>query len=793
MTARGEAGASPYGIGEAGVSPYYYAGANAGLPDQGGPAFALPGDMLLSILRRQLPAAVVVLASLVSGARGTLHAQTTRGSVRKPEITKLTITGVKSVDKDELRQNLAVDESHCVSLLLRPLCLFTKAGAFYHKEYLDHDELARDVLRARVFYFERGFRDTQVDTTVTSAGRGAVHVTVAVHEGQPTIVRSLRVVQTDTVIPPRALGRSLVLKQGEPLSLIALDSTRALLQARLWEHGRADAVIDTTIVVDTAAHTGDVTITIDPRWRAHVATIDVQGNEHVSARTIRKSLAFKPGDLYKRSDVLRSQRTLYESNLFRRASIEVPEADDSLKHVLIIVQEAPLRDARVSAGFNTVDFVQVQGQYTNFNWLGGAKRLSLNATLGNLFARTLNGNGIFYDVGRTVVGGSAAKYFAPTYSASADFRYPWFGSPRNEIALGAFAHRRSAPGIYVDQGYGASATFTRTLTERGPMSLTYRYEVTRTDAGDVYFCVNYGVCDARTLDALRANQHLSPLALTLTLDKTDNPFEPRRGFRTQGTLEHASRITLSDFRYNRVSTEGAMFFPIGRRSAIGAHLRLGYVDALKSTLAAVGVGGVDASGATSDVLHPSKRFYAGGSQSVRGYGEGQLGPRVLTIPASKLLANDSSCTAATITQCNPDAPKFQDRDFTPRPLGGNELVEGSVEFRFPLYGKSFLGATFVDAAFLAQNTNKTLPRSKLAATPGFGVRYLSPVGPIRVDIGINPVTAEKLPVVTEDVASGGTSLVRLASRRTYSPAQGGGGLNDVLNRLTLHLSIGEAF
>lgn len=748
------------------------------------------------ILRWHLSVAVVVIASLIPGQRALLHAQTSKGSVSKPEITKLDITGVKSVDKSELLNHLSLDASRCRSLVLTPICWISKSPTFYQKAFLNRDDLARDMLRARVFYFERGFRDTEVDTTITRAGRDAVHVTFAIHEGPPTTVAAMHVRQTPRVLKRKEIRGALVLRRGDPLSLVALDSTRLLLQARLWDKGYADAVVDTTIVIDTTARTGDVTLHIDPRWVAHVATIDVQGNTQVSARTIRKSLSFQPGDVYRRSDVLKSQRTLYESNLFRRASIEVPELDDSLKHVLIIVQEAPARSARVSAGFNTVDFVQVQGSYTNYNFLGGAKRLDVNATVGNLFARQLNGNGIFYNVASAAVGGSESQYLAPTYSASVDFRYPWFQSPKNTIAFGVFAHRRSAPGIYVDRGYGASATFTRDVAERGPLSLTYRYQETRTDAGDVYFCVNYGVCDATTLQALRANQRLSPIALTLTLDKTDNPFEPHRGYRTNGTLENASKFTASDFRYNRATGEGAMFFPLTKRSTLGAHIRLGYINALQSTVGATGVGSTAAATGTANVLHPSKRFYAGGSNSVRGYGEAQLGPRVLTIPATKLLQNDTSvsshCTAATITQCNPNAATLRDRDFQPRPLGGNLLAEGNLEYRFPLFG-SFIGATFVDGAILSQNTNKSLPRSKAAITPGFGVRYLSPVGPIRVDIGINPSTTEKLPVITENVDSANGSLVRLGTERAYSPTGGSGGLNSVLSRLTLHLSIGEAF
>lgn len=747
--------------------------------------------MLFPILRRpvQIAAVVFVVASIWAGPT---MAQTPRGSAGSPEISQLTLKGVHSIDPDVLRLNISTDESHCTSVLLRPICIFSKSPLFYKHATLDRAELSRDMLRVMVFYFSRGYRDTQVDTTVVRSGDHKVHVTISVNEGRPTIVSNVSIVQDTTVLTRRDLRGTHRLRKGRPYSLIQLDSMIALIDSRLWDRGYSDAVIDTAVSIDTAAKTANVTLNVDPRWRARVATIAIQGNKGVSNRTIMKSLSFKPGGLYRRADVLASQRALYESNLFRRAAIEVPQVDDSLKHVVIALQEAPPRDVRYSVGFSTIDFVQVAGHFTDYNWLKGAKRLTVDATIGNLFASSLNGNGIFYDVGQTVIGGSASQYLAPTYTASADVRYPWFGSPNNEASLGVFAHRRSAPGIYVDKGYGLSATFTRTMTPRGPLSLNYRFEETNTQAGDVYFCINYGVCDAATLAALRTRQHLSPLALTFSLDRTDNPFEPRTGYRTQFDLEHASSYTISDFRYNRGTGDFAAFMPIGRRSVIGGHLKLGMVSALASTATAVGVAS-DPLGANS-ILHPRKRFYAGGSQSVRGYAEGQLGPRVLTIPAAKLLANDAAnplCTAATIIKCDPNGA-FKDRDFEPRPLGGNKLVEGSVEFRFPLFGP-LIGATFVDGAYLAQNTSPGLPKSKTAITPGFGVRYLSPVGPVRIDVGINPTTSDKLPVVTEDVANGGKGLVTLDTPRLYSPALQSGGLNSVLARLTLHLSIGEAF
>ncbi len=694
------------------------------------------------------------------------------------------------VRKDELLQNIYTTASSCNSIILKPFCWISKAKYFYTKKYLDHKEFERDLLRLRVFYWKRGYREAEVDTAVVPRGRNKVGVTFFIKEGPPTIVSNVIVSQPTPLLSKREIDSRVVLGKNGPLNLIRLDSSRVFLQTRLFDKGYADAEVDTSVAIDTVSRIAVVKFTLNPKYKTTVEDIVVTGNDDVSERTIRKSLTFRIGDVFRRSEMLRSQRALYESNLFRRAAIEPrPPIDiatpDSAKVIVVTVQEAPDREARLSAGFNTVDFVQLEGRFTHYNFMGSARRLNIQGAVGNLLARSLNGRGIFRNASVPQTS-SLARYFVPTYNASIDLRQPWFLSPHNELALSLFSHRRSAPGIYVDRGYGTSITFTRELTERAPASANYRFEISKVDAGDVYFCINYGVCDQPTLEALRGNQKLSPFTITSAIDRTNDPFSPNKGFRANGSVEHASTFTVSDFRYNRATADGAAFYQIKRRGSIGAHVRVGWVSPLGSSDQALGIAGT----VGGNVLHPRKRFYAGGSHSVRGFGENQLGPRVLTVPIGNLQRNDSlnvACTSGTdVTTCDPGVLK--DRDFEPRPLGGNFVMEGSVEARFPVWRELF-GAAFVDAGMVRQKSNPDLPKRRAAITPGFGVRYRSPVGPIRADIGINPGTTESLPVVTESIVNGQRTLVTLQQRRIYSPASGGG----ILKRMVLHLSIGEAF
>ncbi|MEX2110222.1 MAG: BamA/TamA family outer membrane protein [Gemmatimonadaceae bacterium] len=739
---------------------------------------------------------VVLLAGALLLAPGSLSSQETAASnpeVREPtnpEVVNLTLRGVNVVKKGELLQSIHTTASHCNSFILKPFCWISKAKYFYTKKYLDREEFQRDPLRIRVFYWKRGYREATVDTAVVDRGRNQVGVTFTINEGPPTIVTNVIVNQATQLLTEKEIGKRVVLRANGPLNLIRLDSSRVFLIQSLWDRGYADAEVDTAIVLDSASRAAVVSFTLNPRWLTTIEDIVIDGNGGVSDTTVMKALTLKIGDIFRRSDLLRSQRALYESNLFRRAAIEPrPPFDvstpDSAKIIVVTVQEAPLREMRLSAGFNTIDFVQVEGRYVHYNFMGHARRLEVQAVVGNLFARSLTGRGIFRDV-TEVATSERARYFAPTYNASIDLRHPWFWSPLNEAAVSLFTHRRSAPGIYVDRGSGTSLTFTREVAERAPASANYRFEISNVDAGDVYFCLNFGVCDQPTLEALRGNQRLSPFAITTAIDRTNDPFSPNRGFRGNTGVEHASGMTVSDFRYNRATADAAGFFPFRNRGVIGGHARIGWVKALGSTQQAVGIG----AGVGDGILHPRKRFYAGGSHSVRGFGENQLGPRVLTVSIDVLQRNDTTnlpCTSGTdVTACNPNAGTLADRDFDPRPLGGNFVIEGSVEARFPVW-RGLIGAVFVDAGMVQQKSNLGLPTRRMAITPGFGGRYRSPVGPIRADIGINPGTTESLPVVTENVVNGQKRLVTLQQHRVYTPAR------SILRRMVLHLSIGEAF
>ncbi|MEP7064574.1 MAG: BamA/TamA family outer membrane protein [Gemmatimonadota bacterium] len=722
-------------------------------------------------------------------AQGVLAQSTPPEDRTHPVVDVVSFAGVtKVIDKRDMASGLATQASGCKSLLLKPFCLFTKSGLVYDTRTLDHVELARDVVRIKVYYYKRGYRETEVDTLVSRAKNhtNRVRVSFRVTEGKPLLVKSVAVQQAESILSKSALHRTVLVTPGKPLNLIDLDTSHVRLRDALWDKGYADAIITDTIDVHDSTRTADLTLKIDPRWVATVESVTVHGDSALPADIVKKMITLRPGNVYKRQNVIESQQSLYNSNLYRRATIVLPPRGDSAKLIDINVTESRLHDVRLSAGFSTIDFVQTEARFSNYNFLGDARRLDLHLTVSNLLAPALNGTGIFRDVlaDNGLPGNASHGYLNPNYQASIDVTQRWIGDPRNTAGFGVFAHRTSQPGIYIDKGYGASLSFTRHVMPRSPLSLVYRYELTQVNAGDVYFCVNYGVCELNTIGLLRNRNALSPVALDFLTDRTDFTLNPTTGYTARASYEHASKYTLSDFRYNRASGDGTLYRPHGR-AVIAGHIRAGWVKAMSSA----NTQSVDG---LNDLLHPRKRFYAGGANSVRGYGENQLGPRILTIDPAKLIA--AGCTTATIGSgsCDPNA-SISVNDFTPLPTGGTSLVEGSVEYRFPFLMKNLQGAVFVDAGYVGEGAS-VIANGKGSVTPGFGVRYLSPVGPIRVDLGIRPSLTDSLTVITEVVEADGTHrLVQLTTPRNYNPVEGGGGIKKILNRLALHLSIGQAF
>jgi outer membrane protein insertion porin family/translocation and assembly module TamA len=710
------------------------------------------------------------------------------------DVTSLIFDGAHAVSPTDLKRVIFTRTSSCRLILIAPLCALSPQLLFIDRRRTTPDALGEDITRLRVYYWRRGFREATVDTALKPTKRG-VAVTFRIVEGEPTRIAALTVDQRSPVLSPRELARAVAVEEGDPLSLVALDTTLDRLHVAIWNHGYGDASIDTSITPLGSSHAMALRITIDPRYLTRVGSVRFEGNAALDDATLHRGIVLTPGALYTHAAVVESERRLFESPAIARAVVVTPPAGDSIKRVTVAITETPAHQASLTAGFNTIDFGQVAAML-RLNSLGGGRWLSLDAAAGNLLGSQLNGRGIFREaVPDALADGSA--FLRPTYQGSLTLTQPWLGDARTAAAIKAFAARRSLPGVVIDEDAGVTLGLVHYLGVQFPVGLNYRFESTRVQGGAVYYCAGYGVCDNASVDALQRRQRLSPIGASAWIDRADDLEAPTRGYTWLVDAEHASRVTGSTFAHDRISADAAYYRSFGRVPAndeegaqpvvLALHGRGGWVRPLAEDRAALGVGG-DGPG----ILHPRARFYAGGMQSVRGFAENELGPRVLQARHETLLA--AGCTDATIADGSCDPAGVPNDELFPRPVGGSSVIEANVELRIPV--RKQLGAVaFLDGAYVGVAGIESPARGKGAVTPGVGLRYRSPLGVLRLDVGLRPVGHEMLPVVAAvPDGNGGERIVRLAREKSYSPVDPSPGtLRNLGRRLVVHFAMGQAF
>ena len=169
----------------------------------------------------------------------------------------------------------------------------------------------------------------------------------------------------------------------------------------------------------------------------------------------------------------------------------------------------------------------------------------------------------------------------------------------------------------------------------------------------------------------------------LTWNTSDRAINATRGFLTVFRAEHSATGILSDFDFVKAAIEGRRYLPLWRRTTLAARLRLGVVQPYGD----------------SEVVPFNVRFYAGGPGSIRGFAPNRVGP----------LAADNA------------------------PLGGLSLIEGSMELRFSVVGE-LGGVLFVDFGQVFESSLE-YHLEELRYAIGPGIRYNTPIGPVRFDVG----------------------------------------------------------
>ena len=714
------------------------------------------------------------------------------------EVEDILMVGNHTFPTDSLKRAIVNRETECSTRILTPLCWLGLDFAFA-RHFFQPRDIAADAIRLRLYYWQRGYREAQVETAADTTSPGTIVLTFTIDEGQPVLVDSIAVLGGEGVEDPTLLA-DLPLSEGDPLSGIEIEATRDTLETRLHDAGYAYALVLLRTNLPQGSHSAGVTFDVDPGPRVRFGPIDITGNIELADDVVRRMLGFREGDLYGTTKVLDAQRNLFSLELVQYARVDtLPAADlDTIIPLRVEISEGYEYRVRAGLGWSTAECMSTEARWTARNFSGGARRLQVRARVSNVFAESLQ-QPFCTDAG-------TGDYGHLNWLIGADFTQPWIFSPRNSLSLGLYGERTSLQDVFVRKAVGINIALVRSLARATLLSLSYRPQLSRLAAAEVFFCTSFLACAPSDIGILQGANWLAPVGANLSTDRTDNLLNPRAGYRATLDLEHASSWTGSNYAYNRALTEVGVYRGI-RTGAVATRVRLGWVGPGRFELLARG---------NADVVHPQKRFFAGGSNSVRGYAQSRLGPKVLTVGVQKLLLPDTTrtrprpvapCTLAQLMALTCDASALEEDEFTPQPTGGTRLLEGNLEIRFPITRQAFEGVAFLDFGQV-WGEDEPVRLGDVAWTPGLGGRFHSVIGPIRLDVGYRPRRDERLQVVTSQVSA---CVPTGAKEDACTAIPGGGGFMRVgelallqarvpfdeqssfLRRLQVHFSIGQAF
>jgi outer membrane protein assembly factor BamA len=627
------------------------------------------------------------------------------------------------------------------------------------KRYFDEQEFRRDVVRLSVLYRRSGFPDAVIDTLVRRTTED-VYITFKIKEGDPILVKTLTITGLDSV-PPRLrknVLQDLPLQEGDPFNRFAMQATADSITRRLRDRGHPSAAVFTAFEVNRQAYTAEVTLETDPDGRAVIGSVSVVGAERVDSAVARKLLVSHTGRRYSQEELFESQRNLYESDLYRFATVNIDSTkyhpgDDSVP-LIVQVNESKPRRVRGGLGYATYDCFRGSLGLTRRNFFGAGRILDLTGQISKVGV----GDPLDWGLDQSICGASRNDSVGSAkinYYLGASLRRPAFLSPNNAITFSVYSERRSEYKVYLRQENGVSVAFSRTTPRRrNPLSLTYTLSYGRTVATAVSFCSVFGACTADVIEPLRKDLLLATLTAIGTFPRSNSPIDPSRGSNASVELTWASKyIGSSDLQqFTRIVGGMSWYRPVSRDVVLSWRLRGGLIFSPT----------VDVANVSGAFIPPDQRFYGGGPNDVRGFERNELGPVIYVVPEGFANDPDSVRVAAT---------------------GGNTFVLGNAELRLPspIFTSRLRLATFVDAGSVWEREGPSQTRA-IRVTPGMGLRIATPLGPARIDAAYNPYKLQSGVLFQADTLG---NLTPVPGQESYVLAR--------RSKWTFHFAVGQAF
>jgi len=653
---------------------------------------------------------VWLLAALTSA--GPLLAQESQLVVRQ-----LSFNGSEAISDEILASAIATTNSSWFARA--PLVRALGLGA---KRYFNEQEFRRDVVRLGVLYKRSGYYEAEIDTLVRRTPEN-VYITFNIMEGDPTVVTSLAITGLDSLRPrwKEAALLDLPLEEGDPFNRYAMQATADSLTQRFRNHGFPSATVFTGFEVDKSARTASVTLDVSTGQRAVIGAIRVVGAQRVDSSLARKLLVSRTGRRYSQDELFQSQRNLYESDLFRFASVNIDSAafqpNSDRVPLLVQVNEGKRRRIRGGLGYATNDCFRGALGWTSRDFLGGGRILDLTSRVSKVGV----GDPLDWGLADNICGASRDDTVGSAkvnFYLGSSVRRPAFLSPNNALTLSLFTERRSEYKVYLRQETGASIALTRTTPRRrSPLSLTYTLTYGRTEATPQSFCSFFNACTADAVEPLRQNLVLATLTALGTFPRVNSQIDPTRGRLGSAEITFASKYIGSSSlqEFTRVTGGIAWYRQLARNVVLSWRVKGGVI--FSPTL--------DVAGESGAFVPPDQRFYGGGPNDVRGFDRNELGPVVYVVPKTHV-------DAVGTDSISPDSVRVA-------ATGGNRLAVANVELRVPspILSSRLRLAAFVDAGGVWQHggTERT---ALIRLTPGIGLRVATPLGPARLDVGYNP-------------------------------------------------------
>ena len=507
----------------------------------------------------------------------------------------------------------------------------------------------RDLLEA--ILRTSGYYDAQVEATVENGSGDALVVRFAINPGPLYRFDTVAVTGlADAGAKAPAFGATLGVEAQDAIDADDVVSGRAALEKSLKDSGFPFAKVnEPEVVVDHETRTGTLAMEVETGGERRFGDIVIKSpNPPFNAKHVATIARFKTGQPFDQSRLDDLKRALVATGIVGSVDLKpVPGVAAGTADIEIGLEKAPLRTIAGEAGYGTGEGFRAEISWTHRNLIKPEGAVTLRGVAGTReqLAGVILRQSNFHARDRVL----NARLLASNINRRAfDAR---------TVELAANLERQS------------NIIWQKRWTWSGGA------ELIATDERDM---TGGGIGRRQTF-------LIAAAPLSLGYDRSDNLLDPTKGFRLGARISPELSLRQGTMGYVRMQIDASAYAPLGDKVVLAGRIRAGSIM-----------------GASNLGLAPSRRFYAGGGGSVRGFGYQEIGPR--------------------------DA--FND------PVGGRSLAEFSLEarIRFGIFGV----VPFVDGGNIYTNTLPKISGFRYGA--GVGLRYHSSFGPIRIDVGtpINP-------------------------------------------------------